>query len=535
MSYHTEQYGVVPRVMATASVIGRAGELMVSYCNGVRCLVMHDGVTQGGCWRICVGGGHPGGGMTCEEVIACLEGWTAPVDGCLLEGWEVTKGTGQNADDNILTLTFTNCDPMVIPLPDDDGVVDVTWSEEDRTLTITKDDGTTTQYVIGDKFARLNEAGDVIIFPDGRTWEHCCADHYVGTCGCDYPTSPAEGDYHLNGGALGCLQQYDGENWINVNGIRQGDTFYCTETNRDYQASGPCSWTETTDSFCLLANVPEIIDPDNWVFAVENCIEDPCECEGDPNCECRCDDYRSAKRKITLSQLTEIINANFDLCLENVPEFDGCSVTEYAVFEHTPEGCMRLGIKSAAAKQSYSGDAGRGDVNQALNGEFVWPGDFTDPATVSEIATTDAPGGIGGSGVPEALVEDNIVANASFTLPCHVSFDLNMNFAVLVEASLDAFTSAASATYRWRVNGGTWQWARSNNSFGTDAISFFRFFNGVVPTASRNAVVNLPAGNIEFQIILAPNSANVTDVIIHTYNNGQVATPNFQLSPQPDI
>lgn len=133
--------------------------------------------------------------------------------------------------------------------------------------------------------ATLNEDGQWVI-------DNTCPCAVGGTEGCDYPTVPNDGDYHLNGGGSGCLEQWDEEtgNWLRVDALV--GTLMTAVDGSDrivWYAEGPCNWVDVTEygvrtingegpndgshnySFCALDDVPDATDPSTIMFGV--CIE----------------------------------------------------------------------------------------------------------------------------------------------------------------------------------------------------------------------------------------------------------------------
>lgn len=523
MGYDTAQSGVIPRQMPNANYTGAPDEVMISYCNGVKCLVIHDGVTPGGCWRVCAGGGGGCGGgcapdcSKCDQhVLNLINNWFNENHMGGLKDWNVTKGPdGQHADDNILHLIFGDGSQWDIDLFDDDGVVGISWDEDDRELTVTMDDGTTKILTIGDKYARLNAAGDTIIFPDGRTWRHCCAEEFRGTCGCDYPANPSVGDVHLNGGNSGCIKRFDGENWVNIARIRPGDKFFCTDTRREFTANGTCNWVETSDTICDRPLLGDKFNNDVVFIPVEPCVVPPCDCEGDPNCECFCEDALEPKQRVSLTEfakrITETIFEN--MCLSEPQEFDGCGSVKTAIMFEDEEnpGCWKLGVYSQTASDGQIATPGKGHVNQPLNELFIWPDDFgANRYTVSELYADDEGGTTtGGSGtIDETRIAENIVSGVTFQNPCRTRFEIVMRLNQVAEATAEAaYQNNTWLYYRYRVDNGNWIYSRNNTAGGvTQRISRFYQFNGITAVSEATNTITLPAGLIDFQMLaLAPN------------------------------
>lgn len=488
--------------------IGKPGTISIDYCD--KCLRIHDGCTPGGCFKLCSDAVTGGGTGECDcnvdpdTIINIINEWAETNLPTVVSGWEVTPGEGQqNADDNILVITYDDGSSVSLPLYDDDGVVDVSWNAGDRTFTITFDDGSSREFVIGDNFARLSDDGQTIIFPDGRTWTHCCPREYRGTCGCDYPTNPATGALHWNGGELGCLQRFDGENWVNTTGIRKGDIFFCTETGREYTATanGPCAWKETTDSICLLPTVPETWAAADTFFEAELCTTDACDCEDDPNCDCHCDDRRTPKHKINMQSL---LQKAFE-CLPAPARLEGCGTREQVIMQQDENGCWQLGVLSAAAKRNYRADAGNGDLAVALGQDYNWPADFPPGYTLESFRAADLAGTTqGGTGtLDENLMRGNIVSTVRMDLACPESFGITTSMVLRNVANIqEAYQQRTTMSYRWRVNGGPWEYPRTNNALGTDVLSIFTYFNGLSSLYERNYEKAFPAGQIEVQHLL---------------------------------
>lgn len=514
--------------------IGKPGTISIDYCD--KCLRIHDGCTPGGCFKLCSDAVTGGGTGECDcnvdpdTIINIINEWAETNLPAVVSGWEVTPGEGQqNADDNILVITYDDGSSVSLPLYDDDGVVDVSWNAGDRTFTITFDDGSSREFVIGDNFARLSDDGQTIIFPDGRTWTHCCPREYRGTCGCDYPINPATGALHWNGGELGCLQRFDGENWVNTTGIRKGDIFFCTETSREYTATsnGSCAWKETTDSICLLPTAPDSWKSEETFVAAELCTTDSCDCEDDPNCDCHCEDKRTQKHKINMQSIVEEALT----CLKAPSRLSGCGSREQVVMQEKEDGCWEMGILSVEAKQILRLGAAYPRVRNPLGAIYKWPQDFGPLYERIDFINAEKAGT-----VDESRLEGNIVAGRSFTLNCPTDFSLDLYTLVDQPDNInDAYASRTSFTYRYRVDGGDWVYLRSNSD-GPDTVATTSYYNAISAQISREYGTSvLPAGDIDIELLAfrGDTSHEATTLLVGRYEitSGFYNAPLLTLRP----
>lgn len=222
-----------------------------------------------------------------------------------------------------------------------------------------------------------------------------------------------------------------------------------------------------------------------------------------------------------------------EVCLSEPTRFDGCGTNEQVVMQRDANGCWRLGIMSTQAKRTYRADAGNGGVNKPLNGSYVWPTEFASPATIDQLRAAD---NHGTGTIPEALIQDNIVANVSMTLPCRTLFSITNRIGVSGSLTLEqAYTASASLSYRYRVDGGAWIYPRVNSATeGNNLISFARSFNALDRNYSLDWLLTLPAGDIEWQMIVASNSTtNVSPIVVSTYTDetGIASSPSANFTP----
>lgn len=518
MGYDTAQSGVIPRQMPNANYTGAPDEVMISYCNGVKCLVIHDGVTPGGCWRVCAGGGGGCGGgcapdcSKCDQhVLNLINNWFNENHMGGLKDWNVTKGpAGQHADDNILHLIFGDGSQWDIDLFDDDGVVGISWDEDDRELTVTMDDGSTKILTIGDKYARLNAAGDVIIFPDGRTWRHCCAEEFRGTCGCDYPANPSVGDVHLNGGNSGCIKRFDGENWVNIARIRPGDKFFCTDTRREFTANGTCNWVETSDTICDRPLLGDEFNDDDVYIPVEPCIVPPCDCEGDPNCECFCEDALEPKHRVSISSFIERIADRIveEACFDNVPDLGETCGDVINLVLVNQDGCMKLATVNQAELQEARGAYHEVDPSKPKNESgYTLPADFPVPNLYYSLADYKADGGNDPndrSGIDEAKIMNSRISRVAFDNMCRRRYEITIYTALAREATAEeAYRKQMALSYRWRVNGGAWNYATRS---GTGEVTNFAYHAAIEGRYVQDQFITFPEGLIEYEAFyLAPD------------------------------
>lgn len=118
----------------------------------------------------------------------------------------------------------------------------------------------------------LTGGSNISVTQDATTKEwtiaNTCPCPVGGTEGCDYPTNPADGAYHLNGGGQGCLEQWDAEtsNWLRV--IVPVGTVFTTTVNgnlQEWYANGSCNWTNVSQNNVLTVNSNMPVDGDiNW-------------------------------------------------------------------------------------------------------------------------------------------------------------------------------------------------------------------------------------------------------------------------------
>lgn len=167
---------------------------------------------------------------------------------------------------------------------------------------------------------------------------------------------------------------------------------------------------------------------------------------------------------------TNFINAVRKIVSEScfqIADFgEQCSVGNQVVAYHEdgdPPDCFRLArVDEATLPQMNGAYAFVNDGKPDNTTGYVLPDDFPNPTLYYNRANYQADGGTDPndrSGIDEATIQNSLIARGEFENPCQqaYTFEGSANFAKEATAE-DAYQKTAAVSYRWRVNGGAWNY-----------------------------------------------------------------------------
>lgn len=339
---------------------------------------------------------------------------------------------------------------------------------------------------------------------------------YEATWGCDYPNTAGNGHLHFDGGNMNRFDVWNGTNWVaasfepgSVIKVKRAapwqDVYY------EIGANGTSFQVVTTEHVLNVCgrNAQEVSMSQHKVV-LQRCVPEPEDC--DKTCDCL--SGAQEPEAISINDFIDVIAPRLlkDTCLEPPIELDGCGSNKQLVMQEVEPGCWRLGVLSAYAKQIYKATAGNGDLAVPINNSYIWPTDFPAGYSLQGLRLDDSNGLSvqGGSGtIDESLIANNLVSSKRFNLRCRTSFEITHRFLVKLDDDINnSFAERIHFMSRWRVDGGSWVYPRSNLDYNQELSPTYPY-NGVssiIEYSNRNI---FPAGNIDYQVLaMKPTDAS---------------------------
>lgn len=225
-----------------------------------------------------------------------------------------------------------------------------------------------------------------------------------------------------------------------------------------------------------------------------------------------------------------------DACLSAPTELDGCGASQQVVIQEREgkPGCWELGVLSAQAKKPYRATASYDDMPVPLDGIKVWPDAYPVGYTLEDLHADDANGN---GTVDEAKLHNNVVSGASFTLKCKTRYSATISGSLSPYPDIqDAFASRTALIVRYRVDGGAWQYRRSNSpTLGQNVLSTIRSFNGISTTYEGAIGIDLPAGEIDVELLafVLDDQTQATRIVVRAWpsNSGYPNGPDIFFEP----
>lgn len=224
-------------------------------------------------------------------------------------------------------------------------------------------------------------------------------------------------------------------------------------------------------------------------------------------------------------------------CMEiDLPDVsDTCGTTRQLVLVQDGD-CFRLATSNSnftTASATWGDYQGHLPAN---TGGHELPLDFASPTnyyTLDELRTAD---NLGTGTINETRMLNSVLVSLSFTNLCSKRYRLLIEGAIASSLDADeAYRRRSQFVYRFRQNGGAWQYARS-----LGVIQQFGSLNGINVSYSEDVAITLPAGEIDVQVVYTAEQVGDTPAPVILSANTNISGPTAgagspRASLRPDL